>query len=328
MVVTCRLCEAADEHTQHVFQEMLFGTRERFTYFECSNCGTLQILDIPLDLARHYPTAYLGENVGKSPPMDERKVTGAAERARLFLRRQRAAYLLGRRNVVGWFTSKLGPDYFPYSWEWFRNAHVTPSTKILDVGCGRGHLLNSLRTQGFDRVVGQDLFQENFLPGLTVFRKPLEEMKGEYGLIMLHHSFEHMPDPIKTLTHLKKLCAPGGTILLRVPIAGCLAWREYGANWFQIDAPRHLVIPSKKGLRMLAQKAQLRIARIDYDSDETQFGCSEQYMRGIPLKDPRSYFTRRDTTIFTESQKENFRARAREANLQGDGDQACFYLTH
>jgi len=64
--------------------------------------------------------------------------------------------------------------------------------------------------------------------------------------------------------------------------------------------------PSEKGLRLIAQQVQMKLVRIEYDSDETQFGCSAQYMRGIHLRDPRSYFTRRDTTIFTEHQKGNF----------------------
>jgi 2-polyprenyl-3-methyl-5-hydroxy-6-metoxy-1,4-benzoquinol methylase len=303
---------------------MLFGTKEEYSYFECSSCGTLQIVDIPEDLSRHYPETYLGElGETRSAPVDER-----TRRLRRFLRHQRVDHMLGQRNPVGWVVAKAGHDYFPYNWDWFRTARVTRSTKILDVGCGRGDLLNSLRVHGFTNAVGQDVFQRSFLPGVVVMTKPLEELEGEYGLVMAHHSFEHMPDPIGAIANLKRLCAPDGTILLRTPVAGCLAWREYGANWYQIDAPRHLVIPSEQGLRRLAQRAQMKLARVEYDSDETQFGCSEQYAIGIALKDARSYFAHRDTTIFTEDQKRTFRERARRANAQGEGDQACFYLTH
>ena len=210
----------------------------------------------------------------------------------------------------------------------FATRGVTPSSRILDVGCGRGDLLRALHVHGFTGVIGHDVFQQNFLPGITVIQKPLEELQGEYNLVMAHHSFEHMPDPIAAIASLKRLCARDGTLLLRFPVAGCLAWKEYRENWYQIDAPRHLVIPSEKALRLIAQRAQMKLVRIEYDSDETQFGCSEQYLRGIPLKDPRSYFIRRDTPIFTEHQKQSFCERARRANEQGEGDQACFYLTH
>ena len=45
---------------------------------------------------------------------------------------------------------------------------------------------------------------------MRVERKPLEELDGSFDVIMLHHSFEHMPDPVSTLRALKRLCAPGG----------------------------------------------------------------------------------------------------------------------
>jgi hypothetical protein len=55
--------------------------------------------------------------------------------------------------------------------------------------------------------------------------------------------------------------------------------------WYQIDAPRHLVIPSQRGLRLVAQQLGLEMARVEYDSNETQFGCSEQYAQDVPLRD-------------------------------------------
>ena len=156
----------------------------------------------------------------------------------------------------------------------------------------------------------------------------MDELDGEYGLVMAHHSFEHMPDPIAAISNLMRLCSRDGTVLLRLPVAGCLAWKKYGVNWYQIDAPRHLVIPSEKGMRLMVQRLQMKLALVEYDSDETQFGCSEQYANGISLRDPRSYFRRRDTPIFTENEKRSFCEHARQANERNEGDQACYYLTH
>ena len=322
-MLTCRVCDVRDEHARHAVLEMNFGTREEFPYFECSNCGTLQIVDIPHDLARHYPSNYLGEqsSIGETP------ANSPAERLRIFLKKHRAADVLHERNFVGWLIGKIRPNYSPDYFSWFRNARISLHSRILDVGCGDGRLLKSLNEQGFANAAGQDLFQKTFRPGVTVIRKPLDELEGEYDLIMLHHSFEHMPDPARALEELKRLCAPKGTILLRIPVAGCRAWKEYGTNWYQIDAPRHLVIPTEKGLRLLTKRAQLTLARVDFDSNETQFGCSEQYKMGVPLKDPNSYFLRRNTALFTEQQKREFRDRAQVANERGEGDQACFYLT-
>ena len=245
-----------------------------------------------------------------------------------FLERQRFAHVLNGRSVIGLLLSKWRAPYFPYSLDWLRYVHAGFESRILDVGCGPGYLLEALQRQGFASVLGQDKFQQKFRPGVRVERKPLEELAGSFDVIMLHHSFEHMPDPVPTLRALKRLCAPGGTILLRIPVADCRAWTEYGVNWYQIDAPRHLVIPSQRGLRLVAQQLGFDITRVEYDSNETQFGCSEQYAQDVPLRDARSFYFNRDTDLFTDEQKTVFRSRAAEANATGEGDQASFYLTH
>jgi len=320
---TCKVCNVFNQNRQHTFFEMMFGSRDEFDYFECLNCGSLQIAEVPLDLGRHYPSDYLGVATADSNSPPE-----SVGMLRKLLRIQRSSYLMGRPNYLGWVVTKLGPNYFPYPWNWLKNTKITPTSEILDVGCGPGSLLDALHRQGFSRAVGQDIFQKWTLPGVTIFRKPLAALSGQYDLIMLHHSFEHMPDPLVTLMQLKKLCNPKGTILIRIPVAGCLAWRIYGGDWFQIDAPRHLVIPSEKGMKLLARQAGLELRKIDFDSTADQFSCSEQYRLGIPLKDPHSSFQRlHDSKLFTDEQKKSFADLAKRANDTGEGDQACFYLT-
>ena len=80
----------------------------------------------------------------------------------------------------------------------------------------------------------------------------VQDVPGTYDLVMFNHSFEHVEDPLPTLRHARNLLAPGATLLLRTPVAGCWAWRHYGTDWVSIDAPRHAFIPSIAGLRAAA----------------------------------------------------------------------------
>jgi SAM-dependent methyltransferase len=323
----CRVCGNETGNRVHVVREMMYGTKEKFSYSECATCFSLQILEVPKDLSQYYPRDYIG-----SPPA-QRATTAHShipKGIRLFLRQQRVRYILDGKNLLGRLVAKVGRDYFGYDWSWFRIAGAGPNSRILDVGCGPGYLLRSLQNQGFINLTGHDLFQKWRLEGLTILQGPLSEVVGAFDLIMLHHSLEHMPDPLAALKNVKRLCAPRGAILIRIPVAGCLAWKEYGIDWYQIDAPRHLVVPSRRGMEILAERAGLRLFRVDFDSDETQFCCSEQYRQGIPLKDPRSYTAPQRSTsepdLFSPSQISSFKAKAREANINGDGDQACFYF--
>ena len=42
----------------YVVREMMYGFKDEFDYFECGNCGCLQIEQIPDDLSKYYPENY------------------------------------------------------------------------------------------------------------------------------------------------------------------------------------------------------------------------------------------------------------------------------
>jgi SAM-dependent methyltransferase len=183
-----------------------------------------------------------------------------------------------------------------------------------------------LLQDGYEHLTGQDPFQNWTLPGIRVHRRSLDDLLGQFELIMLHHSLEHAPDPFQLLIDLKRISAPNGSLLIRIPLADSEAWMQYDVNWYQIDAPRHLMIPSRKGMDILIHRAGLEVIHVKYDSDETQFLCSEQYRRGIPLRDPRSYYNNPRQTLFNHLEVAAARARSRKVNRREKGDQACFYL--
>ena len=319
--VTCRVCGTVEQLTEHKIREMNFGSREIFPYLECTCCGSLQIRTVPGDLARYYPPDYLGS--GQQADAEDTSFRGIV---RSFVRRQHTAYLLGGLNPIGWAAAKWRSDQFTPHLRAVAHAGVPKSARVLDVGCGPGHVLQRMSEIGYSQLTGQDPFQSWTLPSVKVVSDPLDELRGKFDLIMLHHSFEHVPDPLATLERLKALTAPSGMVLMRTPVASQEAWDQYRTDWYQIDAPRHLVVPSKKGLESLAQQVGFEIERIIYDSDETQFLCSEQYRRDIPLRDSRSYYSNPSQALFQRSEVAAAKRRAAQANTKGTGDQACFYL--
>ncbi len=142
----------------------------------------------------------------------------------------------------------------------------------------------------------------------------------------MNHSFEHMPDPHGVFVQLKRLLDRNGRLVIRTPVATGLAWRIYGADWIQLDAPRHLFIHTKRSIEILAHAAGLTLDSAIYDSTGFQFWGSEQYRLGIALKDKRSYKHSPSHSVFSKSQIANFSKQAEDLNQRGEGDQACFYL--
>ncbi len=311
----CRICGADSGHHDFRAHEMYFGSREQFDYFECGHCGTIQIRDIPADLGRHYPPDYYSFAGGAGKP---------ASALEIALRRRRSDAWLGGGGAFGaWLArlSKKRPAYFG----WLAGLGLTTGSRIVDVGCGGGELLLKMRRDGFRNLSGLDPFVTATirLPGgVTVHKRGLAEDTGRYDLIMLHHSFEHMPDPLATMAEIARHLAPGGHALIRLPVAGGHAWRTYRENWYALDAPRHLVIPSLRAMRLLAATAGLEVERHFFDSDTGQFLASEAYQQGIPLVEQmRSPLPARGAEELAR-----LRALADQLNRDDDGDSGGFVL--
>ena len=163
----------------------------------------------------------------------------------------------------------------------------------------------------------------SLLRNALVRKQTLDEVEGKWDVIMMHHSFEHMPAPRTVLQKIESLLAEGGTCLIRIPVKN-EAWKLYGANWSQLDAPRHFFIHTFRSIKLLASQAGLGVSSYHCDSDEFQFWLSELYQKDISAVEaikngPRHYFS--------DKALKGFRQRARELNAEKLGDAAVFYLS-
>lgn len=312
-VFACRFCRSSDLAASHTAREMMFGLREAFTYHECGGCGSLQIGRIPDDLDRHYPPEYLTPRVPRS--------TGI----RRWLASHQVRQLLGFDRLVGRLAVRL-LGRRPMI-EHLGQADVGLEDAILEVGCGRGELLREMRDAGFRDLTGVDPHAEEELRNsLRVVQGTLQDMDRSYDLILFNHALEHVPDPHEELRLAAVRLAPGGKLLVRLPVAGTHAWRTYGTDWVQLDPPRHLAIPSEVGMRTLAERAGFEVEDVVYDSTAFQFWGSEQYRREIPLMDPRSHFVNPKASVFSKDRLTEWETEARRLNEARDGDGACFFL--
>jgi SAM-dependent methyltransferase len=313
----CQICQNDAGNKIHSVHEMMLGLRDVFQYLECQACGCLQLMDPPEDMVRYYPPDYTAFGGNPSPK------SSAFQAIRRHVRKRRNQGFFKRQ---GWLDRFLTNQYDNLQLRALARIDVNRKARILDVGCGSGLLLRDLRDLGYENLLGVDRFTPrsmNAENGVRVMKGKLQDLIGTtWDVIMFHHSFEHMPEPVETLRLTTGLLTPDGHCLIRIPVLGW-AWEHYGVRWAQLDAPRHLFLHTDKSFRLLAGKAGFEVHQVSYDSSELQFWVSELYSRDIDLA---SVDMNRPQRIFSKVEMQRFRADARKLNAEGRGDSAVFHL--
>ena len=287
------------------------GTMDSFTYQRCSNCMSVQITEIPQNLHDYYSGDYY------SFKTHERTFL------RHYLKRRHELYSSGQGSALGFLISRIiGTDALH---NWLVTTNTNPNSRILDVGCGAGNLLKRLAQIGYRNLTGIDPFLDDAhcsSANPRILNSTLEEQDEEYDLIMFHHSLEHVPDPEATLLNAKRLLAPKGRILVRVPISASYSHVKYGTDWVQLDAPRHISIPSNAGFQLLALRLKLSLIRMEFDSHSLQFIGSELYRKNLSLDENLPRYKE----LFSKAQISGFKKKSAHLNEICDGDSCCYIL--
>ncbi|MEO6612339.1 MAG: class I SAM-dependent methyltransferase [Chitinophagaceae bacterium] len=317
MSTPCLICHNETGNELITLKELQLGLGETFTYQLCSGCGSMQLLDPPADFTRYYPNEdYYSFTSG----IKELRKPG-------YLRTAKASYLLyGQHKVAG---SLLSIGYkLPEFYDWMLGTKAQLTDAILDVGCGSGLLLGKLYKMGFTNLIGIDPFinEEHDFGEVKILKKEMEEMTGKFDVIMMHHALEHMAHPLEAMKKAHDLLNDNKYLLVRIPIMGNYGWNTYKEYWAGLDAPRHLFIPSEKGMRLLAEQAGFELEKLEYDTVDYLIWCSEQYKNGMSLYAKGSHMLDKKNSSFSKQKIREYKKILADANAKNYGDTAAFYL--
>ena len=171
----------------------------------------------------------------------------------------------GGRRFPGWVE---GLQSLLYRW---RARGLTRAVgkagRVLDVGCGPGHLLARFRERGWSTTGTEATPTAAASPreryGLDVRVGELREIQfaaGSFDLVVSWHTLEHMRNPGEALDEMVRVLRPGGHLLVSVPDFYSREASAGPAAWFHLDVPRHLTHFPAETLRAQIRQRGLVIA--------------------------------------------------------------------
>jgi len=167
-----------------------------------------------------------------------------------------------------------------YSMYWWSNRfyatlarrHGQRGSRLLEIGSGLGHLVgqleDSFETYGMDLNhwavnESKSVVDETRLQTASAEEIPFEN--DAFGVVIIKHIVEHLPDPEKAIAEIGRVTAPGGILILSTPNLDSLLKPWKGESWIGYQDPTHISLhPPAKWLGWI-QNAGFSLNRVFAD---------------------------------------------------------------
>lgn len=141
--------------------------------------------------------------------------------------------------------------------------------RLLDFGCGTGHLLKRLSASfeafGYDTAPFARNLSRGNAPDAVILEDWVALPSGSFDVVVSLHTLEHLPRPQSILQGLADKLAPGGLFLAVVPNPSGLGHRLKGRHWFAYRDATHVSLLTRTEWLMLVRKAGLQIVSVRGD---------------------------------------------------------------
>lgn len=143
-----------------------------------------------------------------------------------------------------------------YSQYWWSNRyfallarqHGPSHGRVLEVGCGMGHLLtwlvDSYQVYGADINTWALAESRRNVPQGSFVLLSAEELgafqDGSFQIVIAKHVVEHLPNPERAISEMSRVLAPGGLLLLATPNLASPMRAVKKERWIGYQDPTHI----------------------------------------------------------------------------------------
>lgn len=274
----CNFCKSILFEEVFTVRDFRFRLPGDFMLVACKNCGLTFIKNPPSlsQLSSYYPSYY-----------PDHLMTKPALRVKLIkiMKRITLSQFFGYGEKRFWKNI-----FYPFRRVFSHTPRYTKGGKILDVGCGRGDFLKSLKDLGWN-VYGIDISENavnaaksSGLGNIFLFGdlRDAQFNNEMFDCVSFRHSLEHLFNPTETLTEAFRILKGGGTVLISVPNFGSLQSRIFGKYWFGVDAPRHLYHFSRPVIVRILEHTGFHVNEVTHTQVLAGIPASIKLRLGIP----------------------------------------------
>jgi SAM-dependent methyltransferase len=141
--------------------------------------------------------------------------------------------------------------------------------RLLDFGCGTGHLLRRLSTHfeayGYDASPFARTQCRTTAPDAVVLEDWESIPAASLDIVVSLHTLEHLPRPLPILQALASKLVSGAILFFVVPNPGGLGRQLKGRRWFAYRDTTHVSLLTRAEWVMLVRKAGLEVVRVRGD---------------------------------------------------------------
>ncbi len=257
-LVSCNLCGSNNSSLLYKAIDRLHGIEGQFNYVKCNDCGLVYMNPqvIQEDISLIYPSTY-------SPHFSRKK--------------KKSTGLIAMLGNCFFSMAKIKKVIY---------KSLNNQSKVLDIGCGSGSILNIIKNKTGSQVYGVDI-SENAVQtakkeyGINVFKGDIKEVTWTdkyFDVITAWQYLEHVNDPNKNIEIMSRLLKDNGWLILGVPNSDSLHAKWFKNKWYALDCPRHLCIWSPQTMTALLDKYGLEVQNIVYDNTPWTLTGSLQYL--------------------------------------------------
>jgi SAM-dependent methyltransferase len=152
-----------------------------------------------------------------------------------------------------------------------------PARRIVDVGCGTGHFLLALEkklarsneTFGIDFSSVAVARARSTVPGATILEANVYDIPfpdGSFDLVASLETLEHLKKPGAAAAEMRRVCKPGGNLIITVPNGEEDTWGGHRSFWTAETFKQFLAPYGRVEVVELPEDGAL-LARVAMDSD-------------------------------------------------------------